>query len=194
MTVRSRGKASRLLLAGVVAGLRIRPFRSGDGRMAIINFEDHTGTVEVIAMGDDFDRHEALLTSDQPVLLTGKLRLEFDEGQAKISVRLGNGGRRGSAESKEIAVSALVDVRAQRARGWQVELPAGDVTRPRLEQLKKLLEAAPDEGGCDAFLKLVTADKCEVMLSLPGVKVVPNDELHDKVERLMGPTCTVRTL
>ena len=30
-------------------------------------------------MGQDFDRYETLLTSDEPVLLKGKLRIDRDE-------------------------------------------------------------------------------------------------------------------
>ena len=41
--------------------------------MAIIQFEDLTGEVEIVAMGDDFDKHEELLTGDAPFLVTGRV-------------------------------------------------------------------------------------------------------------------------
>ena len=84
----------QVTLGGVQTSIRVVPFKKGDGRMAIIQFEDLTGSTEVIAMGQDFDRYETLLTSDEPVLLKGKLRIDRDEDRTKISVRLGAGRRR----------------------------------------------------------------------------------------------------
>ena len=52
----------QVTLGGVQTSIRVVPFKKGDGRMAIIQFEDLTGSTEVIAMGmQDFDRYEALL-------------------------------------------------------------------------------------------------------------------------------------
>ena len=186
-------------LAGVVTALRVRPFRSGDGRMGIITFEDQTGTVELIAMGDELDRHEELLNSDEPMLITGKLRLEFEEGRANVSVRLGHGGRRGQRNaapdpgSEPVAI-ALSELRASRARGWQVEVDATAATPQRLTELAQLLRTATEDGRCATYMKLVTDDQCEVILSLGKFRVTPNDDLHHQVRRVFGGECQIRTL
>ena len=91
-----------------------RAFKNGKGRMAIIQFEDLTGSTEVIAMGDDFDRYEELLTSDEPLLLRGRLRIDRDEDQTKISIRLGVGRNRKKAPIEDDGPDVLLlkDVRA----------------------------------------------------------------------------------
>ena len=66
-TVESLGKLKNfeeIRLGGIQTNVRVRPFKNGNGRMAIIQFEDLTGEVEIVAMGDDFDKHEELLTGD----------------------------------------------------------------------------------------------------------------------------------
>ena len=98
-TVESLGKLKNfeeIRLGGIQTNVRVRPFKNGNGRMAIIQFEDLTGEVEIVAMGDDFDKHEELLTGDAPFLVTGRVRIDKDEDRTRISVRLGRNKRRPS--------------------------------------------------------------------------------------------------
>ena len=69
--------------------------------MAIILYDDLTGEVELIAMGDDFDKYESLLTGDDPFLITGMVRIDKDEDRTRISVRIGRGRRRGPQRFSE---------------------------------------------------------------------------------------------
>ncbi len=184
---------SRVTLAGIVSSVRVRPFRSGDGRMAIIQFEDLTGGIEIIAMNEDFDRYEELLTGDEPLLVTGQVRIDREEDDVKVSVRLGARGRRGEPESDEPQVLSLANVRAERARRVELQLPTRALTGDRLERLRAVLTDARHAGRCDTFLRVRTDDDCEVLLALPAIKLSPGDELQHAVQRLFDGACTLRT-
>jgi DNA polymerase-3 subunit alpha len=188
-----RENFERVTLAGIVTSLRVRPFKSGDGKMAIMLFEDHTGTVEVIAMGDDFERYEALLSSDEPLLVTGAVRIDRDEDRTNISVRLGGRRRRNEEPSEGPEVFSLAEVRATRSRGLELEIATRDAAGDRLERLRDLLVDPENAGTCRAVLKLLTDDDCVVTLELPGVEVRPSDELNHAIGRLFDGRCAIHT-
>ena len=182
---------AKVKLAGVVTSLRVRPTRRG-GKIAIVLFEDHTGTVELLAMGEDVDRYEALLGSDEPLLATGAVRVERDDGATRVSVRLGGHRRRGE-EATEPDLVSLNEMRARWTRGIELEAPVAMVDAARLEALRSLLARPAFAGDCPTVLKLLTDDDCMVTLKLPGVSLVPSDAFNHEIHRLFGGECTVRT-
>jgi DNA polymerase-3 subunit alpha len=184
---------SRVTLAGIVSSVRVRPFRSGDGRMAICQFEDLTGSVEIIAMNEDYDRYEELLTSEEPLLVTGQVRIDRDEDDTKVSVRLGARGRRGEPESDEPQVLSLANVRAERARRVELSTTTRALTAERLERLRAVLGDIKHNGRCETWLRVRTEDDCEVLLALRQTRVTPSDELQHAVHTLFDGACVVRT-
>lgn len=173
-------------LGGIITSLRIRPFKSGDGRMAIMLFEDLTGEIEVIAMGDDFDRYEPLLTSDEPLLLTGKVRIDRDEDRTNISVRLGSRRRKRDPEPDTPDVVSLAEVRAERSRAVRLCFAAGAFSADRVGRLRAVLTDPRFAGGCDTVIELHTArdhGDCKVTLA-PPMKLSPSDALGDALRRI----------
>ncbi|MBL4818250.1 MAG: DNA polymerase III subunit alpha [Deltaproteobacteria bacterium] len=67
---------------GIVADLKERPLKSGDGRWAVINLEDNFGRVEVLAFSKVYAEHEALLKSNEPLIIKGRILIDDidDEG------------------------------------------------------------------------------------------------------------------
>ncbi|MEZ4435902.1 MAG: DNA polymerase III subunit alpha [bacterium] len=179
-------------LGGIVSSVRIRPFKSGDGRMAIMLFEDLTGEVEVIAMGDDFDRYEGLLTSDQPLLLTGKVRIDRDEDRTSISLRLG-GRRRNEPAPEEPEVVSLAQLRAARSRRIRLALRARDLDASRVARLRTILHDTRFRGSCETALEITTSAEygdCTVVLAAP-MRLEPSEGLELALHRLFGDACAL---
>ncbi|MGC6416922.1 MAG: DNA polymerase III subunit alpha [Bradymonadia bacterium] len=183
----------QVTLGGVQTSIRVVPFKKGDGRMAIIQFEDLTGSTEVIAMGQDFDRYEALLTSDEPVLLKGTLRIDRDEDRTKISVRLGAGRRRRNAPpaSDEPDVISLQEVRATRSRGIELQVSADQLSEPNLERLADVLGQAQFNGQCQLKLRVQTPETHgDAVVTLASrSRVSPSDELSHAIKRIFNGRC-----
>ncbi len=173
-------------LGGIITSCRIRPFKSGDGRMAIMLFEDLTGEVEIIAMGDDFDRYEELLTSDEPLLIAGKVRIDRDEDRTNISVRLGSRRRKRDPEPETPDVLSLAAVRAERSRAVRVTFAPGALDRRNVGRLRAILGDQRFAGSCDTVIEMCTSPdygNCKVTLT-PSVKLQPSDALNDALRRV----------
>ena len=191
--LRGMDNYARITLCGIQTAYKARPLKSGDGRMGIITFEDQTGTVEVIAMGEELNQYEPLLTSDEPLLLRGTLRVEREEERVNVSVRLGFGRpRRGEPESTDPPVVLLADVRTARARAVEIGLMTTAVSVDRMTALGALLREPRHGGLCEAWIKLTTADACDVTLKMPDVKVSPSEELFDELRRVFAGEADVR--
>ena len=197
-TVESLGKLNsyeQVRLGGIQTSVRIRPFKNGKGRMAIILFEDLTGEVELIAMGDDFDKYEALLTGDEPFLVTGMVRIDKDEDRTRISVRIGRGRRRGPQRFSEDEpdVISLHEIRATKTRVVEITANADDATEPRMLQLLSTLEKPHFDGNTEIRLRLRTAPKdgaCDILMKLDK-RVSPSDALHDEIKRAFDGACSL---
>jgi DNA polymerase-3 subunit alpha len=182
---------AKVTIAGIQTALKVRPFKSGEGKMAIIQFEDHTGSVEVLALGDDYNQYESLLCSDEPLLVVGTLKVEKEEDRVNVSVRIGGRPRRGEPADTGPAVTLLADVRSHRARSLEIAIASAVVTPERMAAVGALLREPRHVGQCDAFLRISTAEGCDVRLAVPGVKVAPDDDLQDQLQRIFSGAAQV---
>lgn len=181
--------SSRVTVAGVQSGARIIPLKSGKGRMGVIQLEGLTGTVEVVAMGETLDRYEALLTSDEPLLISGALKIDKDEGGVRISIRLGQRGRRGGgpvSEGEERDVISLQEIRAERSELLQLEVDAAQLNEGRLEALKRLMSEEVHQGRCQARLKIKTPQRASVWVDLPSARLKPSDDLTHALRQIFS--------
>jgi DNA polymerase-3 subunit alpha len=186
----------RVTLGGVQTSIRVVPFKKGDGRMAIIQFEDLTGNTEVIAMGQDFDRYEELLTSDEPLLITGKLRVDRDEDLTKISVRLGSGRRRKGAAPQptdEPDVVSLQEVRATRSKGIELQCRSEQLSEDALQRLSDLARRQDYQGQCQLRLLVRTpSESGDAIVTLnSAAKLKANDDLTHAIKRIFNGECEV---
>ncbi len=182
-----------VIIGGIQTGIRVRPFKNGKGRMAIVQFEDLTGSVEVVAMGDDFDRYEALLTSDDPVLLRGTVRVNRDGDQTKVSLRLGVGRRQRSNDDGPYVVS-LHEIRATRTRGFDLSIDARVLSEQRVKRLAALMRQPEHKGQCAVRITVKTNGDdgdCLVVLD-PGTSIKPSDELSYAVQQIFEGECELR--
>ncbi|MES2504098.1 MAG: DNA polymerase III subunit alpha [Myxococcota bacterium] len=61
---------------GIVAELKERVLKSGEGRWAVVTLEDNFGRVEVLAFNKSYAEHEALLKSKEPLLIKGRILID----------------------------------------------------------------------------------------------------------------------
>jgi len=165
----SRASRSQASVAGVVAELRERLLKSGR-RMAFFALEDGHGQVDVVCFPAVYERVEPTLRGDDPLLCTGTVQMEGDEGAVVARLHL------------EEAVP-LGQVREQRTRLVELRLNADAVTRAELDRLAKLLGA--HRGECPVSLRLEVPGRSETVLSLPQ-RVAPTDALLLGLEQLFG--------
>jgi DNA polymerase-3 subunit alpha len=165
-------------VAGIVTGYKEWPLKSGDGRMAIFNLEDTYGSVKVACFAKAFAQYEQMLKSDDPILVTGK-----------IKAGRGNDDPNDDAPKvKELSLSEahkLSELRAQKTKQMTVEVPADLLTDEKVERLKDALRASP--GPVTTVLRLKVPMRSYTDCVLPReLSVTPSDELLLRIERLFG--------
>jgi DNA polymerase III subunit alpha len=170
----SRPARSQVSIGGVVAELRERLLKSGR-RMAFFALDDGHGQVEVVCFPVVFERVEAVLRGDDPILCTGTVQMEGDEGAVVARLHL------------EDAV-ALATARQQKTRLLELRLNADALTREELDRLGKLL--GEHRGECAVTLRLQVPGRSETVLSLPH-RVSPTDALLLGLERMFGERVAV---
>ncbi len=171
-------------VAGSVEGYRERNTKTG-GRIAFFSLEDPSGRIEVIVRGQHLDREgvREALQSGEPVLVTGRVKHEFDR----------NASENAEANSKIVLqdVALLAAALAQQTRSVRVRLAVDDTDRTQLTSLKTALEDHP--GPCPVSLELLAPGRWRVSLQETGLSVEPSDTLLSKLERLFGDNvCELR--
>ena len=157
---------TKVTLAGVVQGLRLKNSRKGD-RYATFFLEDKHGIVEVIAWPETFRKNEPLITGSDPICLGGKLDVSEERRQI-IAEEL----------------TRLEDARARAIRELQISLDARRVTRADMERLLQTLTRYP--GTCPAFVHVVR-ESYETRIALEKHGVATSHELIAALaERVAG--------
>jgi DNA polymerase III subunit alpha len=157
---------TKITLAGVVQGLRLKNSKKGD-RYATFFLEDKHGIVEVIAWPDTFRKNEPLITGSEPVCVSG--RLDVSEERRQII-----------AED----LTRLEDARARSIRELQISLDARRATREDMERLLQTLTRYP--GSCPTFLHVVR-EGWETRIALEKLGVTTSHELIAALaERVAG--------
>ncbi|MGH7931580.1 MAG: DNA polymerase III subunit alpha, partial [Candidatus Binataceae bacterium] len=159
---------SQVRIAGVVQALKLKNNKAGK-RYATFSLEDRDGVVECIAWPETYQKYEAVLTGDEPVVAKGKL--DVDDERAQIILD----------ELKPLG-SALTDsVREVRIRAPRSRMENGD-----LEKLKDLLRRY--SGTSLTYLHLGFDDGREAILLLgDNYRVAPTESFVAEVEQLLSP-------
>jgi DNA polymerase-3 subunit alpha len=86
-TVREAQSRIEVRIACVLSGVRERPLKSGEGKMAFFNIEDHFGEVEAVVYARVYNDVAQYLNVDEPMLVKGMVRVTFDEGNEEEKTR-----------------------------------------------------------------------------------------------------------
>ncbi|HHH10504.1 MAG TPA: DNA polymerase III subunit alpha, partial [Sorangium sp.] len=166
---------SRVRVAGTVEGYRERTFRSG-GKLAFFVLEDLSGGIEAKARERQLNQYGDIITSGEPVLISGKLQFPMQDDDDSDSER------QPTLLVDEVVL--LSEVIAAETRSVSLRLTVEQAPREVLVQLAEVLRATP--GRCPVQLVLTMPTGAEAVLSLGGLRVAPNDALLSALERLFG--------
>ncbi|MCB9507090.1 MAG: DNA polymerase III subunit alpha [Myxococcales bacterium] len=143
----SKGPRDKVTLAGVVTGKRERLLKSGEGRMAFFQLEDRVGEVEVIVYARTYPEVQPLLDSDQPILVTGVVRVDGDGEERAVKIVADQ-------------IASLAEARHRRVSAVVLETDAESLQPVTLSALDRAFREHP--GRCEVVLQLnfgtVTAD------------------------------------
>jgi DNA polymerase-3 subunit alpha len=176
--VQEREDWEEVQVAGIVAGYKEWPLKSGDGRMCVFNLEDTVGSVKVACFAKGFAAYEAVLKSDEPILVSGKIK----------PGRMTDESEEAAKALKELNMSEavpLAKLRAEKTKQMTVELSADTLTDERMDALKAALEKHP--GPVTTVLRLKVPMRSSTDCVLPAkFNVTPSDDLLVRIEKLFG--------
>ncbi len=159
---------SQVQIAGVVQAIKLKNNKSGK-RYATFSLEDRNGVVEVIAWPETYQKYEALISGEEPVVARGKL--DVDEERAQIILD----------ELRPLNTALLDSYREVRLYAPRNRLDNGG-----LEALKAAL--ARYRGKSVTYLHLGLDDGREAVLLLgDDFRVTPSDAFVAEVEKLIAP-------
>ncbi len=147
-------------LAGMVSGLQVRTSKRGN-RFAQFRFEDRSGGIKGVLLGENFNKLSRLLADDAMFLAQGAI--EAAEGQEPTL--------------KITELRPLDEVRISNARVLNITVPEADDSY--FESLFHLLER--DRGRCPVSLTLHGAD-AKIDLSVEAVSVAGSPALQRDLE------------
>ena len=148
----------------------MKPLKTKKGdRMAVIQLEDLTGSVEAVVFPDPFQRFERFLKPDAPLLIKGVLDVE-DSGIRKIRVS---------------EVQSIDGLRERMAKSVTVHVNLETVARDTAERLQRVFEGHPGEASVIFELE---QPRAYLVTLRPNqfVKVKPSAQLVQEVESLCG--------
>jgi len=157
-----------VLIGGMVAGLKQITTKKGEP-MAFVTFEDQAGSVEVIVFADVYRQARALLQSEQPLLIKGRLAIESE-----------NNNRILAAEVHELDRAhelAHPDVHMQ--------CPVNRLNHDEIERLKRVLQSNP--GKSKVFLHLIVPNSSDTVIGLgDAFQTSASPLLVSEVESILG--------
>jgi DNA polymerase-3 subunit alpha len=173
-----KGERAEVILAGVVTSYQERPMKNGTGKYAFMTLEDHTGQVEYIVNSKKVDDYRELLSSDDPLLVTGTVDAPFGEGET-VRERL----RFNDAK-------LLSRIRAEKSSSLDIKLNADAVKAEQIQALEKLLRV--HAGNCRTTLRFEIPKRSETVLDLGDhYKVAATDDLLARIEQIFGERVAV---
>jgi DNA polymerase-3 subunit alpha len=176
-TAMERGPGAEVILGGVICEYQERMAKSGSGKYAFFKLEDQLGQVEFMVGGARLQEHRDVLTSGDPLLVTGTVDAPFGEGEmVRERIRF---------------VSALPLAKVlERSSMMEIRLDADRLTEDALASLERLLRQFP--GPCRTWLHLEIPKRSDTILELPReYDVSASEELLARVEQLFGDRVAV---
>jgi DNA polymerase-3 subunit alpha len=170
-------------VAGVIEGYQEKLFRAGNGgakgsggKAAFFEIEDMRGRVRAKVRGDRVDLFSPLLTSGEPVLVSGKISFPMTEDPS---------------EEKEATllvddVTPLLESIRKATTAICIPLKAQEMQPARLRQLGALLEQMP--GPCPVDINIEVPDGTRVLMGLEGRRVDLQERVLGGLERVF-PGC-----
>jgi DNA polymerase III subunit alpha len=156
-----------ITICGIIAGIKPKVTKKGD-KMAILNLEDLTGTIEVVVFPDLYVTANHMLLTDTPLIVAGQY--ETSEQGSKI---------------KATRLHLLADVKKRGTTRMDIHLSATGLTQGDLLKVKDILLRF--KGDIPVFLRLQNPSRRDSLISVGReIRVTPSDQLISEIESLLG--------
>jgi len=176
-------------LGGMITEYRERTTKSGD-KMAFCWLEDPDGRIELIVRAKELVTYREVLTSEQPILITGSVRYDRERGSSN---QFDENGSETPVATKMLLNEAcvLLESFSQRAKSICVKVEVSRLDRSKLVALREVLQQYP--GACPVTLELSSSPEWTVTMVARGLMVDPCTILMSRLEHLFGEkVCEIR--
>jgi DNA polymerase III subunit alpha len=166
-TLSEKTSGFEVSIGGIVSSIRVTRTKKGDS-MAIVQLEDWEGIVEVLMFPDTYAKVHRLLEADAAIIVKGKL--DNDEASVKI-----------------LATDVYPMERAREilSRTVTVQINAATAPSDLAEQMQPIIDRK--RGLAEIVLALNYPGRFTVFVRPnPYVKVLPDRELIESIERICG--------
>jgi DNA polymerase-3 subunit alpha len=154
-------------ICGIIAGMKQKMTKKGD-KMAIVNLEDLSGTVEVIVFPDLYKTANHMLLTDTPLIVAGQL----DKSEQGYKI-------------KALRLHLLADVKRKGTTRVDIKLSATGLTQDDLLKVKDILLRY--KGDIPVYLRLQNPTRKESLISVGReIRVSPSDQLISEIESVLG--------
>ena len=166
-TLDSVPDGKEVTICGIISGLKQKITKKGD-KMAILNLEDLTGSVETIVFPDLYSTSHHLLLTDTPLIVAGQL--DKSEQGNKI---------------KALRLHLLADVKKKGTTRMDISLSATGLTQDDLLKVKDVL--LRHRGDIPVYLRLRNPTRKDSLISVGrDIRVTPSDKLIAEIESVLG--------
>ena len=168
-------------IVGAVEGYRERIFKDGGGKVAFFDLEDLTGRVTCKVRGNMIDTVAPVLTSGEPVLISGKVSFpRRDEGEEEPAEEVPREPTIFVNEAVLLSESVKRDTKSVNIR-----LLVEKTSAAQLDRMAQVL--GKSEGACPVSLVLAMKDGAEALLQLGrDFRVEVSDEVLSGLEKIFG--------
>jgi len=160
--------ADDLHVAGMILGLRVQKSKRDQKLYAQASLEDATGKIELICFPRDYEKLQAQLKIEAPVLIRGVLMGEEDAAP-KIAIS---------------SISALEEVKVKLPSGIRIRINLDRATEEIFTALRSAADAAPGPGK--VMLHLEKKGEFAVILEPESISVAADRAWIERVEELIG--------
>jgi DNA polymerase-3 subunit alpha len=165
----SDAKSVECRIAGIVTDFRAKRTKKGD-LMGVFTLEDLTGAVETVVFPNSYPKFEPYMTSDCPVLITGRFESEAERSCKLIASDL----------------QPLTGIAERNARTLRISASLSHLSPGSATLLHRLLESNRGDTGVDVELYNPSDFRVNIQSS-DFVKVKSSPELIEKIESICGP-------
>ncbi len=154
-------------IVGVIGDLSIRRAKSGK-LYALGKFEDLGGAIELLVFSSTIKKHQDLLESGEPVVISGKVEFEGDRAQ-KIIVK---------------SIRLLRDMRRESVSGVHIKFDSLGIDDRLISSLKEIVER--HRGDCSVFFHVKGPEESSIIRAHSAFNVSPSEGLVKDVSELLG--------
>ncbi len=166
-TLESIPDGKEITICGIIAGLKQKVTKKGD-KMAILNLEDLSGTVETVVFPDLYKTAHHLLLTDTPLIIAGQL--DKSEQGNKI---------------KAMRIHLLADIKKKGTTRMDIKLSATGLTQDDLLKVKDILLRY--QGSIPVYLRLQNPTRKNSLISVGrDIRVNPSEQLINEIESVLG--------